>query len=85
MNIIIPSRSIKQQCQHLALVLSSFCKHNLCVKASEFTTGAAHGTLLGHVVSSQRVHTDPNKIQAVYALPEPTTIQQVRSFLELAC
>ena len=83
-DIIIPSRNIKQQCERLKAVLSRFRKHNLRVKASKCTFGATHATFLGHVVSSQGVHTDPNKIQAVSALPEPTTIEQVRSFLGLA-
>ena len=83
-DIIIPSRNIKQQCQRLTAVLSQFCKHNLRVKASKCTFGATHATFFTHVVFPQGVHTDPNKIQAVSALPEPTTIEQVRSFLGFA-
>ena len=39
---------------------------------------------LGHIVSSQGVHTDPAKIQAVSLIPEPLNVEHVRSFLGLA-
>ena len=83
-DIIIPSTSLEQQCERLPAVLLRFCKHNLRVKASKCTFGATHATFLGHVVSSQGVHTDPKKVQAVSSLSEPTTVEQVRSSLGLA-
>ena len=83
-DIIIPSTSVEQQCECLSAVLSRFCKHNLRVKASKCNFGATHATFLGHVVSSQGVHTDPKIVQAVSSLSEPTTVEQVRSFLGLA-
>ena len=82
-DIIIPSTSVEQQCGRLSAVLSRFRKHNLRGKASKCTFGATHATFLGHVVSSQGVQTDPKKVQAVSSLSEPTTVEQVRSFLDL--
>ena len=36
---------------------------------------------LGHVVSENGVHTDPDKIEALTSWPEPTNIKTLRSFL----
>ena len=40
--------------------------------------------LLGIVVSSKGVHVDDSKINAIKTWPQPTNLQQVRSFLGLA-
>ena len=40
--------------------------------------------LLGFVVSSKGVHVDETKIEAIKTWPQPTNLQQVRSFLGLA-
>ena len=39
---------------------------------------------LGFVVSSKGVHVDESKIEAIKTWPQPTNLQQVRSFLGLA-
>jgi hypothetical protein len=39
---------------------------------------------LGFVVSSKGVHVDETKIDAIKTWPQPTNLQQVRSFLGLA-
>ena len=39
---------------------------------------------LGFVVSSKGVHVDESKIEAIKTWPQPTNLQQVRSFLSLA-
>jgi hypothetical protein len=38
---------------------------------------------MGHVVSVDGVSTDPNKIAAVQAWPQPTDVKQLYSFLDL--
>ena len=40
--------------------------------------------MLGFVVSSKGVHVDESKINAIKTWPQPTNLQQVRSFLGLA-
>ena len=83
-DIIIPSRSIDEQCDRLTRVLSRFRAHNLRVKASKCKFASDQVLFLGHIVSSQGVHTDPAKIQAVSLIPEPLNVEHVRSFLGLA-
>ena len=83
-DVIIPSSSINQQCERLILVLERFRQHNLRVKASKCTFGASRVKYLGHVVSGEGIHTDPDKINAVASLQDPKNVEQVRSFLGLA-
>ena len=83
-DIIIPSINLQQHCKRLELVLGRFQRHNLRVKASKCCFGANKVTYLGHVVSSNGIHTDPKKIEAVAALDHSKNVQQVRSFLGLA-
>ena len=82
-DIIIPSSSLTQQCDRLSAVLTRFPQHNLRVKASKCCFGADKVSYLGHIVSSDGVHTDPAKIKAVSQLVPPSTVEQVRSFLGL--
>ena len=82
-DIIVPSSSLKQQCDRLTLVLERCRKHNLRVKATKRTFGANQVNYLGHVVSSKGVLTDPDKIKALFLLEEPQNVEQVRSFLGL--
>ena len=82
-DIIIPSRSIDEHCDRLTRVLSCFRAHKLRVKASICTFASDQVFFLGHTGSSQGVHTDPAKMQAISLIPEPLNVEQVRSFLGL--
>ncbi|XP_037930955.1 uncharacterized mitochondrial protein AtMg00860-like [Teleopsis dalmanni] len=39
---------------------------------------------LGHVVSNQGIHTDPDKIAAIKELAPPTNLKELRRYLEIA-
>ena len=39
---------------------------------------------LGHIISSQGIASDPDKIEVVQAWPEPTTVTEVRQLLGFA-
>ena len=82
-DVIIPSNSVDQQCERLSIVLERFRQHNLRVKASKCTFGATSVQYLGHVVSNKGIHTDPSKVQAVFELPDPKNLEELRSFLGL--
>ena len=73
-----------KHCDHLVNVLNRFRVHNLRVKATKCHFGAKSVRLLGHVVFSKGVHTDPQKIDVVSTLSIPRSIEHVRSFLGLA-
>ena len=74
-DIIIPSNSLEQQCERLSTVLTRFRQHKLRVKASKCCFGADKVSYLDHIVSSEGVHTDPTKIQAVL---QPSLLHRVR-------
>lgn len=38
---------------------------------------------LGHVVSNDGIYVDPKKVEAVFDLPRPTIVSEVRSFMGL--
>ena len=72
-DIIIPSKGIQEHCERL-----------LRVKASKCCFAAPKVLYLRHTVSAKGIHTDPAKIKAVSELLEPSSLEQVRSFLGLA-
>ena len=45
---------------------------------------ATHGWLLGHIVSTDGICLDPEKVDAILKLSPPSTKRQVRSFVNLA-
>ena len=73
-----------EHCTRLTSVLTRFRKHNLRVKASKCSFGADEVVYLGHSVSREGIHTDPKKIEAIKALPAPSTLENLRSFLGIA-
>lgn len=38
--------------------------------------------LLGHLVSAEGIHMDPAKVDAVLALPPPSNVKQLRTFVQ---
>jgi len=54
-----------------------FLKRNKCVFSQESIE------YLGHIIFRDGVDPDPKKIRAMIAWPTPTTIKQLRGFLEL--
>ena len=83
-DVIVFSKDIDQHCQRLQAVLTRFREQNLRVKASKCSFGADRVLYLGHTVSSEGIHTDPSKIEAVQNLQSPRSLDQLRTFLGLA-
>ena len=83
-DVIVFSKDIDQHCQRLQAVLTRFREQNLGVKASKCSFGADRVLYLGHTVSSEGIHTDPSKIEAVQNLQSPRSLDQLRTFLGLA-
>ena len=83
-DIIIPSKEIQEYCERLEEVLTRLRQHSLRVKASKCCFAAPKFLYLGQTVSAKGIHTDATKIKAVFELSEPSSLEQVRSFLGLA-
>ena len=83
-DVIIFSKNMTEHCSRLTSVLNRFREHNLRVKASKCSFGADKVVYLGHTVSQEGIHTDPKKIEAIKALPAPSNLESLRSFLGIA-
>nr|GEU64090.1 putative reverse transcriptase domain-containing protein [Tanacetum cinerariifolium] len=82
-DILIYSKSKEEHEVHLKLILELLKKENLFRKFSkcEFWLQEVH--FLGHVVNSEGIHVDPNKIEAVKYWKPLKTPTEIRSFLGL--
>nr|GEX68890.1 putative reverse transcriptase domain, ribonuclease H-like domain protein [Tanacetum cinerariifolium] len=83
-DILIYSKSKEEHEVHLKLILELLKKEKLFGKFSkcEFWLHTVH--FLGHVVNSEGIHVDPNKINAVKNWKPLKTPTEIRSFLGLA-
>jgi len=82
-DILIYNNSKTEHLQHLQIVFELLKMHQLVVKSNKYAFGIPQVEYLGHVISKERVATDPKKIQAVIDWPEPQNVKQLRGFLGL--
>ena len=69
-------------CLHnLELILTRCVDTNLVLNWEKCHFMVEQGIVLGHVVSSKGIEVDRAKIDVISALPYPTTVREVRSFL----
>ena len=83
-DILVFSKSMKEHINHVNSVLQTLRKESLYANLKKCTFGVDKVVFLGFVVSSNGVHVDETKIEAIKTWPQPTNLQQVRSFLGLA-
>ena len=83
-DILVFSKSLEDHVTHLRDVLQVLRNEHLYANMEKCIFGVNKHVLLGFVVSSKGVHVDESKIEAVKTWPQPTNLQQVRSFLGLA-
>ncbi|KAL0539396.1 hypothetical protein IC582_023608 [Cucumis melo] len=70
--------------EHLHHVLETIRANKLYAKFSKCEFWVKKVTFLRHVVSSEGVSVDPEKIEAVTSWPRSSTVSEIRSFLGLA-
>ena len=78
------SSTFEQNLGRLDLVLSRFEHFNLKVKLSKCSFFRSQVSYLGHVISSEGVSTDPEKICAVAEWRRPQNLSELKSFLGFA-
>ena len=83
-DILVFRKSLKDHVTHLRTVLQTLRKERLYANMDKCLFGVDKLVFLGFVVSSKGVHVDDAKINAIKTWPQPTNLQQVRSFLGLA-
>ena len=83
-DIVIFSSSVFQHLQRLEVVLGRLRKEGLKAKFEKCTFFQKEVKYLGHVISSEGVSTDPEKIEAVSKWKRPRHVSELRSFLGFA-
>ena len=82
-DVIVFSTTIDEHFRRLSAVLTRLRDAGLKLKPSKCRLLQKHVAFLGHIVSENGVSTDPEKVRAVADWPAPTTLREVRSFVEL--
>ena len=80
-DIIVFGSSFEQKLENLNLVFLRMRKANLKLNPDKCDLFKTKVKFLGHIVSSQGISTDPEKVKAIKDWPQPSCIKQVRSFL----
>jgi len=83
-DIIIWSRSFDEHLQWLSQVFQCIRDANLKLKASKCKLFQRKVRFLGHVVSSDGIEPDPEKVKCVAKRPVPRNISEVQAFVGLA-
>ncbi|GFW45498.1 retrovirus-related Pol polyprotein from transposon 17.6 [Trichonephila clavipes] len=82
-DIIVFSETFEDQLIRLRLVLKCLQEAGLKLNSKKCLIAAQEVKILGHLVSSNGVRPDPDKIKAVRNFPTPKNIHDIRSFLGL--
>lgn len=83
-DIIVVTQSFEQ---HLEVLREIFCRlkaANLTVAREKCQFCRSELRYLGYIVNKNGLQVDPEKIQAIIAIPPPKTVSEVRRFLGLA-
>ena len=83
-DILVYSRSELEHEIHLGLVLQTLKQHQLYARFSKCEFWLSRVGFLGHVVSTDGIYVDPQKVEVAANWEQPTTVTEVRSFLGLA-
>ncbi|XP_070045073.1 uncharacterized mitochondrial protein AtMg00860-like [Nicotiana tomentosiformis] len=76
--------SCSKHAQHLRIILQQLGEEKLYAKFSKYEFWLSSVAFLGHVVSSEEIKVDPNKIEAVQSWSRKSSTTEIRRFLGLA-
>ena len=82
-DIIIPGPTVDESLTRLEHVFERLREANLKLKPSKCILFQKSVKFLGHIVSEEGIHTDPEKVKAVQDWPVPRNVKEVKSFLGL--
>jgi hypothetical protein len=83
-DILVCSRSEEEHEEHLRLALQNLQEHRLYAKLSKGKFWMKQVAFLGHIISKGGISVDPSKVQDVLSWNAPTSVCDIRSFLEFA-
>ncbi|XP_026410722.1 uncharacterized protein LOC113305945 [Papaver somniferum] len=82
-DILIYSPDMETHLQHFSTAFSILKEHSLFAKFSKCSFGQSQIEYLGHIISSEGVAADPEKISCMVKWTIPTTLRYLRGFLGL--
>ncbi len=80
-DILIFSSNNEEHREHVRQVLDRIGGARLTLKLSKCRFGLERVELLGYTVSGEGIEPQADKVNAIYAIPVPVTVKEVRSFL----
>lgn len=80
-DILIFSTSLQEHIQSLTLIFKKLAEHNLKVQFDKCSFMKKDTEFLGHVLTSEGMKPNPNKIKCIEEYPLPTTEKQLKGFL----
>uniref|UniRef100_A0A7I5E5B3 RNA-directed DNA polymerase n=1 Tax=Haemonchus contortus TaxID=6289 RepID=A0A7I5E5B3_HAECO len=83
-DIIICTETRARHLELLSKVCEKLRKAGLRLKAKKCVLLQTKVAFLGHLIDSEGVHMDPNKVMAVERYPTPTNVKEMRTFLGMA-
>lgn len=83
-DILLFSSSFSDHLVRLEQIFTRLREANLKLKLKKCKFGLKRITFLGHLITSEGVAPDPDKVKAITEIAEPTKVEELRSFLGLA-
>ncbi len=82
-DIIIYSKIFKEHKEHVRLVFEALRAASLMIKPKKCKFAQKELRFLEHIISVERIRTDPDKIAKMVTLSPPTNLKELRSRLGL--
>ena len=79
-DILIYSNTNEEHLKHLDMVFQRLQDNKLFLKLEKCSFGKSKVDFCGTTVSSEGVHLDNSKLDALFATPAPTNVKQLQSF-----
>ena len=83
-DVLVFSSTFDEHLTHLRLVFDRFRDSGLKLKPKKCHFGQSQVNYLGHVITPEGLHPDPEKIKAVREYPVPCNVKDVQAFMGLA-
>ena len=80
-DILVYSKMEEEHDEHLWIVLQTLRKHKLYAKFDKCAFFQKEIQYLGHVISSEGITVDPEKIKSIMECPVPKDVADIRSFM----
>ena len=82
--VVVFTDNIQEHKQYLRVVLEKLRVHKLYAKFSKCEFWLEKVAFLGHILTTEGVVVDPEKVETVSNWQQPTNVSEIRSFLGLA-